>query len=70
MLKLFALITLCCISCCILNAFSVWNNNRPIKVKELPHFKIVTYATIFTLLLLSLVVLLVLTIRYCVLIII
>ena len=69
MLKLFALITLCCISCFVLNAFSVWNNNRPVKVKELPRFKIITYATIFTLLLLSLVVMLILTIRYCILII-
>ena len=69
MLKLFAFITLCCINYYVLDAFSVWIINRPIKVKELPHFKIVTYATIFTLLLLSLVVMLIMTIRYCVLII-
>ena len=68
MLKLFALITLCYINYSVLTVFSVWTN-RYIRVKELPLFKRVAYTTIFTLLWLSLVVMLILTIRYCVLII-
>ena len=65
MLKLFALITLCYINYSALTAFSVWTN-RYIRVKELPLFKRVVYTTIFTLLWLSLVVMLILTIAYCI----
>ena len=65
MLKLFALITLCYINYSALTAFSVWTN-RYIRVKELPLFKRVAYTTIFTLLWLSLVVIIALTIAYCI----
>ena len=65
MLKLFALITLCYINYSALTAFSVWTN-RSIKVKELPLFKRVAYTTIFTLLWLCLVVMITLTIAYCI----
>ena len=65
MLKLFAFITLCYINYSALTAFSVWTN-RYIRVKELPIFKRVAYTTIFTLLWLSLVVMLILTIAYCI----
>ena len=65
MLKLFAFITLCYINYSALTAFSVWTN-RYIRVKELPLFKGVAYTTIFTLLCLSLVVMLILTIAYCI----
>ena len=65
MLKLFAFITLCYINYSVLTAFSVWTN-RFIRVKELPLFKRVVYTTIFTLLWISLVVMLILTIAYCI----
>lgn len=65
MLKLFAFITLCYINYSALTAFSVWTN-RFIRVKELPLFKRVAYTTIFTLLWLSLVVMITLTIVYCI----
>ena len=65
MLKLFAFITLCYINYSALTAFSVWTN-RYIRVKELPLFKRVAYTTFFTLLWLSLVVMLILTIAYCI----
>lgn len=65
MLKLFAFITLCYINYSALTAFSVWTN-RFIRVKELPLFKRVAYTTIFTLLWLCLVVMITLTIVYCI----